>query len=76
MDATANPYKFFEAVAKALSFEEKIDFDDLKSLEILASETQTKVHPSLSSLINKGQKPRRVITVDEMKTAIEGILIS
>ena len=71
-----NLYPFFEKVKEDLSFEEKIDFDDLKSLEILASETQTKVHPSLSSLINKGQKPRRVITVDEMKTAIEGILIS
>lgn len=76
VDATANPYKFFEAVAEALSFEEKVDFNDLKSLEILASETQTKVHQSLSSLINKGQKPRKVITVEEMKTAIEGILIS
>lgn len=74
VDATANPYKFFEAVAESLDLEKEIDNEDLKSLDSLAQATQTKVHKSLSSLINKGQKPREVITVAEMKEAIKKIL--
>lgn len=74
IDATANPYKFFEAVASALNLEDEIDSDDLKSLETLAQATQTKVHRSLASLINKGGKPRQVITVSQMKETIESLL--
>lgn len=74
IDATANPYKFFEAVSQALGLEKEIDPDDLSSLEILAQATQTKVHQSLASLINKGKRPREVITVDGMKEAIKKIL--
>lgn len=75
VDSTANPYKFFEAVADALGVKDQINPENLESLDILAKETNTEVHRSLASLINKGGKPRQIITVPEMQDSIKKCLI-
>ncbi len=75
VDATANPFKFVEAVQSALHPEETASSEDaLELMKDLAKETNTPVHRALAALTQSGVRPHRIIEQNDIRSAVVNIL--
>lgn len=75
VDATANPFKFVEAVQSALHPQEKSPTDDaLELVEKLSKETNMPIHRALATLTQSGVRPHRIIEPKDICSAVISIL--
>jgi len=75
IDATANPFKFNQAVLEAIKGREAIDDkDEFTILQELSEVSKMELHSGLKELDTKSVKHTRVIQKDEIKNCVEEIL--
>lgn len=73
--ATANPYKFVEAVYEALHPDQEGSHEDaLALLKTLEEETKTPIHPALRSLGQSCVRPHRIIEQAEINETVLAII--
>lgn len=75
VDATANPFKFVQAVSEALYPEQDTShIDALSLMEDLAEKTNTPIHRALGKLSQSGERPHPVIDIGEIRETVVSLL--
>lgn len=75
VDATANPFKFVQAVSEALAPDKDVsEVNVLDLMQDLSEETNTPVHRALAKLSQSGERPHPVIEIADIRDTLMDLL--